>query len=114
MDQIDLLQPEFVINVGDLIEGYPRSRVRRRSRLVRPISWHTRSRGLPTLELDGTRRLMLALAHPAYSCSPGAPGTRARLSHLPLPCSHLRATRRSRLAPHWAAADLRVGPPRQH
>lgn len=23
MDQINLLQPEFVINVGDLIEGYP-------------------------------------------------------------------------------------------
>ena len=26
MDQINLLQPEFVINVGDLIEGYPESK----------------------------------------------------------------------------------------
>ena len=26
MDQINLLQPEFVINVGDLIEGYPENR----------------------------------------------------------------------------------------
>ena len=26
MDQINLLQPEFVINVGDLIEGYPEDR----------------------------------------------------------------------------------------
>jgi hypothetical protein len=26
MDQINLLQPEFVINVGDLIEGYPETR----------------------------------------------------------------------------------------
>ena len=26
MNQINLLQPEFVINVGDLIEGYPEDR----------------------------------------------------------------------------------------